>query len=172
LLTVLHAARLAGIALVLTADPAREVGGRQFVPTGRATLRGLAGVEVLVEALQPELERAGLTGASLRADIVSRIRAHGITVYASQSENPSPAKPYLYLDLNAIALPRGEVAVLVQLHLRQTLRSPATGADVVDAMTWDQHSIIRMPAGSPGTARATVRAQVDQFIEDWVAVHE
>jgi hypothetical protein len=61
------------------------------------TLRGLPGVEVIVEGLQPELERSGLTAARIRADVERRLRDGGVVVYASQAANSSLAKAYLYV---------------------------------------------------------------------------
>ena len=161
-----------GATVVLLAGAARDAGSQQFVTTGRDTLRGLPGVEVLVEPLQPELERAGLTGGSLQAEIESLLRAKGVLVFASQAANTSPAKPYLYLHLNTLTLPLGQGQVVnVQLHLRQTLRSAVTGSNVVNAMTWDRENVIVVPAARIQDVRSEVRSYVDGFIEDWLAVH-
>ena len=165
-------AKVTGIALLLVVIQVADARGQQFTPTGRGTLRGLPGVEVIVEELEPELEAGGLTGASLKSEIETRLRARGITVYASQAENPSPAKPYLYLDLNALPLEHGEIAIAVQLHVRQTLQSPATQANIVNAMTWDLLSLIAVKAGRMPEARTVVQTLVEQFIEDWVSVHD
>jgi hypothetical protein len=167
--TALHRAALTGIALLLAVADAR---GQQFMPTGRGTLRGLPGVEVVVEGLEPELEAGGLTGASLKSEIEGRLRARGISVYASQADNPSPAKPYLYLDLNPLTLQHGELAIAVQLHVRQTVQSPATQSHIVNAITWDLLSVIAVKPGDIAETRAAVQALVEQFIEDWVSVHD
>jgi hypothetical protein len=172
LVTLKNAATIAGVMLLLAGGPVPGAAGQQFIATGHDTLRGLPGVEVMVDDPQPELERAGLTGPSLKADVEGMLRSHGILVYRSQAENASPAKPYLYLHLNALSVPGDHVAVAVQLHLRQTLRSPATSSNVVDAMTWDQHSIVSVPAADLQAVRAAVRAHVDVFIEDWLSVHK
>ena len=145
---------------------------QQFITTGRDTLRGLTGVEVLVEPIQPELERAGLSGASVRADVERQLRAGGVTVFASQGANTSLAKPYLYVHINALSLHRGtDYAVAVQLQLRQPLRSTVTGSNVVNAMTWDQENVIGVGAADLRGVRAEVKDYVDQFIRDWRAVH-
>lgn len=144
---------------------------QQFITTGRDTLRGLTGIEVLVEPTQPELERAGLSDASVRAGVERPLRAGGVTVFASQGANTSPAKPYLYVHINALSLHRGtDYAVAVELQLRQTLRSPVTGSNVVNALTWDQKNVVAA-AADLGSVRAEVKDYVDQFIRDWLAVH-
>jgi len=161
-----------GIALLLLAIGVADAHGQMFVPTGADTLRGLPGVEVIVDGLQPELERGGLTSAALRADVEERLHKAGITIYPSQAANPSPAKPYLYITLNALTLPAGAgYAVGLQVHLRQTLRSPVTSSNIVNAMTWDAHNVLAVPASGLQEIRAEVVAFVDQFVEDWTSVH-
>lgn len=144
-----------------------------FVPTGRDTLRGLPGVEVLVEPLQPELQRAGLTDDGLARDVSRQLAAAGITVFPSQRDNPSPAKPYVYVHVNAAGLTGSTgYAVAIQVHLRQTLASLTTESRVVNAMSWDAHNVIVTPLPSVRTEVAgEIHSLVDVFIEDWKSVH-
>jgi len=163
---------IVGAALLLLAAGTADVTAQMFVSTGRDTLRGLPGVEVIVEGVQPELERIGLTGASIRADVERRLRDARIEVYASQNANPSPAKAYLYVHINALTLPQaGGYAVAIQLHLRQTLRSPVTGSNIVNAMTWDVQNVLGVRESAAQSVRAEVLTFVDQFVEDWASVH-
>lgn len=143
-----------------------------FVPTGRDTLRGLPGVEVLVEPLQPELEVEGVTAGAIAADVVAQLRAASIAVYGSQRENPSPSQAYLYVHINAVATGTRDRAVAVQVHLRQTLASLVTESKVVNAMTWDAHGVVATSDLSlRNDVRDEVRAYVARFITDWRAVH-
>jgi hypothetical protein len=159
------------VALLLLAGGAADANGQMFVSTGRDTLRGLPGVEVLVEDLQPEIERSGLTGAAIRADVERRLRDAGISVYPSQAANPSVAKAYLYVHINALVLPQAAgYAIAVQVHLRQTLRSIVTGSNIVNAMTWDAQNVIGVPPTGLPTVRAEVLTFIDQFVQDWAAV--
>ena len=59
----------------------------------------------------------------------------------------------------------------VQLHLRQTMRSPVTSSNVVNAMTWDQHTVVFVPPSRLKEVRTVVQSQVERFVEDWQAVH-
>ena len=163
---------IGGVMVLCLTGLAADAYGQMYISTGRDTLRGLPGVEVLVEGLQPELERSGLTGAAIRADVEQRLRARGISVYASQADNPSPAKPYLYVHINALPLQRPEgYAIAVQLQLRQTLRSLVTSSNIVNAMTWDTHNVLGVPTPNLQSVQAEVRDYVDRFIKDWLAVH-
>ena len=151
---------------------ATRADAQMFVTTGRDTLRGLPGVEVLVEQLQAELERGGFTSSGIKADVERQLRTAGIRVYATQAENPSPAKAYLYVNINAMALPRGAgYAVAVQLHLRQTLRSLVTSSNVVNAMTWYAQNLVSAPGTSLQNVRGELQIYVGQFVQDWTAVH-
>jgi hypothetical protein len=171
-MTARQKAAVFGTALLVIAGGAADSSGQMFVSTGRDTLRGLPGVEVYVEAVQPELERSGLTSAVIRADVERRLRDGGISVYGSQTTNPSPAKAYIYVNINAVVLPQNAgYAVAVQVHLRQTLRSPVTGSNVVNAMTWDAQNVLGVPASALQAVRAEVLTFVDQFVQDWTSVH-
>jgi hypothetical protein len=147
------------------------VSAQMFVPTGRDTLRSLPGVEVIVEGTAPELERLGLTSASLRDVLERRLRAGAVTIYPGQKDNPSIAKPYLYLILDPLALPGGRLAVAIQLHLRQTLESKVTGSNVVNAMTWDAHTVVAFAPAEAPEVKTAILEMVDRFVSDWRAVH-
>ena len=157
---------------LLLAGTATHASAQMFVTTGRDTLRGLPGMEVAIEPFEPDLERAGLPTAAIRAEVVQRLRAAGITVYASQNENPSEAKPYLYVDVNGVR-PGGQnlYAIALQVQVRQTLRSPVTSSNIVDAMTWDARTVLAVPGNNLSSVRAIILEYVDHFILDWKAVH-
>jgi hypothetical protein len=159
------------MALALLAGSAGQSNAQMFVPTGRDTLKGLPGVEVVVEGLSPEVERDGLTRTAVYADVTSWLRARGVPLYASQAENASPAKAYLYVHVNALRLSREIYAVAIQVHVRQTVRSLASVSQIVNAMTWDAHNVIAVPTARLGDARAEILDFVDLFISDWMAVH-
>jgi hypothetical protein len=158
--------------VVLLAVMATDASAQMFITTGRDTLRGLPGVEVQVEPFEPDLERDGLPYAAIRSDIVQRLRGGGVAVYASQNENPSEAKPYLYVDVNGVRLGGQNLyAIALQVQLRQTLRSPVTASNIVDAMTWDARTVLMVPRNNLASVRITIQQYVDHFIDDWKAVH-
>lgn len=159
------------LALLAALGGTLTVSAQMFVATGRDTLRGLPGVEVVVESVPPELERVGVTTALIRADVEGRLRAAGVTIYATQAQNPSVAKPYVYVHLNALALPGQLQAVAVQLHVRQTLQSPLTKSNIVNAMTWDAHNVLGVGSGDGKLLRDALLQMVDDLIADWRAVH-
>ncbi len=161
-----------GALLWFVCTAAVDARGQMFVPTGRDTLRGLPGVEVVVEPLDTEVERAGLTRAAIQSDVERKLRERGVRVYSTQTENPSPAKPYLYVHVNALKLAdTGGFAIAIQVHLRQTVRSVVTPSSVVNAMTWDTHNVVFVTASQLRHVRDEIASYVDMFARDWLATH-
>ncbi len=159
-------------ASTLVASVASTAAAQLFVTTGKDTLRSLPGIEIIVESVQPELERAGLTAASVRADVDQRLRAKGIVTFTSQGTNTSAAKPYLFIALNALDIPGQDLyAIAVQVQVRQTVQSLVTSSNIVDAVTWDSHTVVGVPAKELRTVREEIGEHIDRFIRDWAAVH-
>jgi hypothetical protein len=161
-----------GLLVLFLACEASTAHAQQFIATGRDTLRGLPGVEVLVEPLAPQLEEAGLAGSAIRANVEGQLRAGGILLYTSQTDNSSLAKAYLYVQVSGLSMPRQGYALSVQVQLRQTLRSLVTQSAIVNAMSWDQQNVTLVFAGSGMQGvHSEVRRLVDRFVQDWRAVH-
>jgi hypothetical protein len=163
-------ARLSGLLLTLALVVIPSTASAQmFVSTGRDTLRGLPGLEVVVEELPPELRRAGLAADAVRGEVERRLAASGVILYRTQQQNASPAKAYLYLHLNALELPGGAMAVAVQLQLRQTVRSMVTTSNIVNAMTWDSHNVFALTGRDAAPLTGALLEMVDGFAADWRA---
>jgi len=151
---------------------AAHVSAQMFVPTGRQTLRGLPGIEVQMEAFEPDLEADGLKRATVQADVEQQLRSGGIVVYPSQNANPSDAKAYLYVLISSIKIPgQAQYAISLQVHLRQMLKSLVTSTSVVNAMTWDRTDVMVVRTADLVQVRDVIRESIDEFVSDWKAVH-
>ncbi len=148
-----------------------DASAQMFITTGRDALRGLPGLEVAVETLPPDLTEAGLDAARTRVLVADRLRRGGVTVYPRQQDNPSVAKPYVYILLNGLALPGGGHAIALSLQVRQSLRSPATGSTVVNAVSWETGNVFVVPAGGLPALQVELERDVDQLLRDWTSVH-
>jgi hypothetical protein len=67
----------------------------------RTTLRGLSGVLVLVEDIDPGAERDGLMKHQIQADVELRLRQAGIAVLTWKQVRVVPGAPYLYVNVHA-----------------------------------------------------------------------
>ncbi len=61
----------------------------------RETLRGIKGVFLIVEAAEPEIERAGLTQRQIKTDVEQKLRLAGLNVLAPDEATKAPGRPWL-----------------------------------------------------------------------------
>jgi hypothetical protein len=141
----------------------------------RESLKGLPGLFVLVEHLNPDAERDGLTDDVIRTAVEQRLRLAGIRVLANSEElfASNPATAYLYINVQA---ERGQMAgsnlyvYRIDVELNQWLQSQVTGSEI-PGVTWHR--------GALGTARANnirdlhhiTLSLTDQFINDFLAAN-
>ena len=130
----------------------------------RDTLKGLHGVEVVVELLRPEAEKYSLTREALQTDVELRLRQHGIRV--------NPGGPCLYINVNTLVDEQfgcAAVSVLVQLRQQAVLFfNPKTNCNVP---TWERSSVGLFGLSKLRTVRETVQDFVDVFINDYLAAN-
>lgn len=139
------------------------------------SLKGIAGIWVLVENLDPDLQKAGLTKGELRSDVEDRLRESGIAV---EPPSESGAGPFLYLKLTDIAVPAGGkrkskarsrnegTALYVRLELQQSVALKREPSSSLLADTWRQSVIgYAEPARAGETARGWVRELTERFVK-------
>ena len=73
-----------------------------MVELSRETLRGLQGVEVVIESLRPEIKVDGLTEDLLRTDIEQKLRMVGLKVLSRRERLITPGQPFLHVYANII----------------------------------------------------------------------
>lgn len=80
---------------------------RSFPLSEMESLRGLKGVEVLIEEFGPDLENYYLSVSQIQIDVESKLRKAGIEILtAEENEKIQPLrKPYLYIKINSYKLP-------------------------------------------------------------------
>jgi hypothetical protein len=81
-------------AMALTDDEVKEM--------DRAPLRGLKGVKVVVEGLDPDMKEAGISEEKIQTKVELRLRTSGIKVLSETERLQTPGQPYLYLNLNSL----------------------------------------------------------------------
>jgi hypothetical protein len=128
----------------------------------RATLKGLQGVHVYVEELNPEVEAEGLTRAQIQSDAEVELREAHIPVL--EETQWAKGAPYLYVYLHVFRLPtqtrrylfyiRVELNQQVMLERDPRIKSPA--------ITWS-HGGVGIDY-SLDQIRLLVRQQVRKFV--------
>ena len=147
------------------AEPPAEVSERE-------SLRGLVGMEVLVEHLNIEIEELGLQTVKLHSDIRQRLQKAGIKVLTERERLATPTAAMLVVRVDALHDRIGRYFYSINLFLTQRVRLEGTGASELSAVTW-------MKMGGIGTVaddnvkhlEDQVLRKVDQFIKDYLAVN-
>jgi hypothetical protein len=120
--------------MTLMAPPSRALNSE----TNRATLRGLAGVRVLIEDLPAEVLREGLTKTRLHADVELKLRKAGIKTLTQDECFKTPGEPYLYVNIN-LSLLKAEsdhYAYSIDIGLIQNVTLLRAPEQATYAITW------------------------------------
>jgi hypothetical protein len=137
--------------------------------TTRPTLRGLQGVFVHVEPLDPQVEQDGLTKNQIHADTESKLKSAGIKVLTREEFLKLSGHPYLYIGVNISMLKTQITRYLfyIRIELNQEVVLVRTPETKLSTVTWS--------AGGWGidfsldNIRQTVKTQVDKFINVYLA---
>lgn len=140
------------------------------------SLKGLEGVEVLVEEIRPELEDFHITVIQIQGDVEAQLRHAGIRVL-SQRENArihSLRQPYLYVRIHSYKPPsRRDVLVFnVELALKQKVVLRGQPEDkCFFAPTWFKSSVGVLTWKSTSEVRNTINELMAKFIKAYLAAH-
>lgn len=135
-----------------------------------APLAGVTKMTVLVEGLDDEGRKSGLTEERLRTIAELKLRLGGVRVLTTeQDQNDPETNPYLYVNVNAMSMSDGARYVFsVDVSLRRLVRSPIN-SETVDALLWSSGGIAGAGRASmPKYAEDYVSDLVDSFLNDFL----
>ena len=141
-------------------------------------LKGLEGVEVLVEEVKEELENYNLTAIQIQMDVEAKLREAEIKILSKEeNEKTQPArKPYLYVKIKSHRLPwkRLVVAYNIEIALKQLVTLPAqpnSSRKPFFAPTWYKNIVgAAFPKDFP-EIREGVHQLMDKFIKAYQAAN-
>jgi hypothetical protein len=139
----------------------------------RASLKGLQGVYVLVEDLNPPEEQAGLKTADIQADAEQELKAAGIPLLSKAQNMEAPGMPTLYISVSVASSTATDLwpfSIDVNLEQQATLkRNPDTF--VPTAITWHVGSIGAVDKSGIGSIRDRVNEQIARFVTAYFKVN-
>jgi hypothetical protein len=149
-----------------------------FSLTCEDCLKGLEGVEVLVEEVKAELEEFNLSAIQIQTDVEAKLREAEIKVLSKEeNEKIQPLrKPYLYVKIKTNKLPwkRLVVAYSIEISLKQLVILPAqpqTFRKPFFAPTWYKNIVgAAVPKDFP-EIREGVHQLTDKFIKAYLAAN-
>ncbi len=133
----------------------------------RETLRGINGVFLLVEVVEPEIERAGFTQGQIKTDVELKLRLAGLNVLDPDEATKTPGRPWLAVYPN-IQTTDGVYVYATMLNLYQDV-SLVRNSNRSIASTWSTASY--GTSQKLANVRRTVKDLVDSFINAWLSVN-
>ena len=141
-------------------------------------LKGLEGVEVLVEEVKGELEDYNFTAIQIQTDLEAKLRAADIKVLSKEeNEKVQPLrKPYLYIKINSHKLPwqREVYAYSIEIALKQIVALPGQPKSVRKpfyAPTWYKNTFGALTPKNFSEIRDGVQQLTDNFIKEYLAAN-
>lgn len=160
-----------GVALIvmvvvfISSDP---YGFAQDDENTRPTLRGLQGISLYVEPLDPQIEKMGLRKEQIQTDTVSKLKLAGIHALTREEFLELRGHPYLYVNVNISMLKTQIIRYLyyIRVELNQEVILVRAPNAKLSTVTWS--------TGGWGIdfsldyIRQNVKAQVDKFINAYL----
>lgn len=166
-LSLLLACTLPTLALPLFLRPATAAESKS-----RATLRGLSGVEIIIEDLGEEATRVGLSKSQLQTDVEDKLRQAGIPVFTRKEALEQPGRPGLYVRLQLIPVQALEVHLLsIEVAVVQQVALARNSTIRTVVPTWRTASIGAVGSINVAQVQEAVGQHVTHFISAYLAVN-
>ena len=141
----------------------------------RATLVGIQGLRVVVEEVQPNVQRYaakfGLSGAQIRKDVEQKLREGGIMVVEGNDWLAIPGRPALCVNVNTHETEKYWYAYDIKLELRQLAVLEANPQVKTLAGTWSISITGLANIGNLNLIRKDVAVLVGKFVQAYRAVN-
>ena len=138
--------------------------GNEYDPYERDILKGIPVIQVMVDPLEPDAERDGLTNTQLKTDVEVRLRKAGIRVASSG------LFPVLRLIVKELKRSASEKCVYaLRLELLQEIALVRNRSVSFNAATWEYSYLGEVGADKfSRTVRDNVADMVDHFINAYL----
>lgn len=144
----------------------------QDTELSRTSLKGLTGFAVVVEPLDPNAEKDGLSKDQIRTDVELRLRTAGIKVFTERESVSAPGVPYLNIMLNALKSRASKMWVIaLEVSLRQGVALTRDPKVVVIGTTWNAAGVAVVGTTKIAQTRDSIKDLVETFINAWLSVN-
>ena len=116
--------------------PRPEPGSHPANPDQRESLRGLPGMQVLIEDIRPDAQADGLSQEAIRTAVELILRSSGIRVLTQSERSEMPSKPYLYVHVGTDKNSSGHYSFNSRVALHQAVSLVHRLQHIMLAPTW------------------------------------
>jgi hypothetical protein len=134
-------------------------------PLDRATLRGVKAMNVVIDRLDPDLEKTGLTQDALRSRVEERLRKAGLLIDPKALE-------FVGLRVSSFLAKRGPDSLSFSLAFYQPVVLVRDQKVRTASQTWEVETILMVaPKPMVQSALQTVDQLADQFVSAYQAAN-
>jgi arginine/ornithine N-succinyltransferase beta subunit len=141
----------------------------------RATLAGLQGVAVIIEDLQPNVQKYavkfGLSKEQILKDVAQRLSAGGIRMVSGSECLKMPGQPVLYININTHETEKYWYAYDVEVALRQMATLDANPQMKTVVTTWSLNITGQANIGTLHLIRQDTAVMVEKFVHAYRTVN-
>lgn len=155
------------LALCLTVASAVSA-GRLGMET--KSLKGLAGVCVVVESLAPDITQDGLSSDILKKTISDRLAAGGVSLL-TEEQLSQPGGAIFYISITSVKNDMGLYACNIHAEVIQAAALTRDPNILTPATTWTSGTVGIVGASNVKQLGRTVSDIADEFIKDFLSVN-
>ena len=137
----------------------------------RASLKGLRGIYLVIQNLDPPEEQAGLTTADIRTDVELKLRLAGIPVLSEDQWLNTRGGAYLYVKVEVFARADSAWPYTSTVSVTQHVTLDRTPTIATWGSTWSVDILGSVGSLKVRSIRDRLKDQVDQFINAYLAVN-
>ncbi|MBA4391254.1 MAG: hypothetical protein C0399_09990 [Syntrophus sp. (in: bacteria)] len=141
----------------------------------RRTLAGIQGVNVVVEELQPNIQKYtqkfGLQREQIKTDVEAMLRKAGVTVFAYEQWLKTPGRPFLYIVVNTHEYEKYWYSYDVRVELKQGVSLEVNPLVKTMAGTWGINMTGITNIGKLNAIKESINVLVGRFIEAYLSVN-
>jgi hypothetical protein len=134
------------------------------------SLQGVKALFILVEIVDPEIEKEGITREVIQSDTEQRLHKAGIKVLSKKEWLGKKGGGYLYVNINARKVSHGIYLHGISLELVQKVLLVRNPKREVFAATWSRQLLGQ--GGYPDRIRYSVQDMVDLFLHFWAKANQ
>lgn len=141
----------------------------------RGSLAGLNGVYILVENIQPNIQKyaqkAGISTVQIQRDVEGRLNAARIRTLSRAEWLKAPGRPILYININTHETEKYWYAYDIKLELRQLVHLEVNPKIKTLADTWSINITGVANIGNLHLIKKDAAVLLEQFIQAYKAVN-
>ena len=135
------------------------------------SLRGLQGVEVVIEDIRPDAQADGLSQEAIRTAVELILRSNGIRVLTQSESLKTPAAPYLFVRAATSKHSSDLYAYAVTVEFMQKVSLVGRPQQMMSATTWEKGSVGMTGPSNIRQVIHSVESKVKEFANDYLAVN-